>query len=63
MLEMFKLNKYRIIEAHDNPVVRISNGNAYITKLGTEKEVEMKMTEIMNTYIFFIKALKLTDKV
>jgi len=65
ILEMFNLNKYRIIEAHDNPLIRISNGNAYISKLGTEKEVEMDMTEtmkILNTYMFFFKALKLTDK-
>jgi len=66
ILEMFNLNKYRIIEAHDNPLVRISNGSAYISRFGTQKEVEMDMTEIMkilNTYMFFIRALKLTDKV
>jgi peptidase E len=64
LLSMFKYNKYRIIEAHDIPKIRISNGIAYIPVSGTKKEVEMNLEEIktmLNTYSYFIKALNLVS--
>ena len=42
LLSMFKYNKYRKIEAHDIPKIRMSNGIAYIPVSGTNKEGEMK---------------------
>ena len=64
LLSMFKYNKYRKIEAHDIPKIRTSNGIAYIPVSGTKKEVEMDLEQIktiLNTYSFFIKALKLVS--
>ena len=62
LLSMFKYNKYRKIDAHEVPKIRMSNGIAYIPISGTNKEVEMNLEEnktIINTYSFFIKALNL----
>lgn len=64
LLSMFAYNKYRKIEAHDIPKIRMSNGFAYIPVSGTNKEVEMNLEEIktiLNTYSFFIKALNLVS--
>ena len=62
LLSMFKYNKYRKIDAHEVPKIRMSNGIAYIPISGTKEEVEMNLEEIktiLNTYSFFIKALNL----
>jgi len=62
LLSMFKYNKYRIIEAHENPKVRIEKGIAYFSVIRTNREVEMNLVEINKihrTYSFFIKALNL----
>lgn len=64
LLSMFKYNKYRKIEAHEIPKIKMSNGIAYISIIGTNKEVEMNLEEIktiLNTYSFFIKALNLVS--
>ncbi len=62
LLSMFKYNKYRMIEAHENPKIRMSNGIAYIPVSGTNEEVEMNLEEIkkiLNPYSYFIRALNL----
>jgi len=62
LLSIFKYNKYRKIEAHQVPIIRISDGIAYIFDSGTNKEVKMNLEEIqtmINTYSYFIKALNL----
>lgn len=62
LLSMFEYNKYRIIEAHENPKVRMENKIAYFSIKGTNREVEMNLEEINKihrTYSFFIKALNI----
>ena len=64
LLSMFKYNKYRIIEAHENPKVRTEKGIAYFSVKGTNREVELNLAEINKihrTYSFFIKALNLVS--
>lgn len=64
LLSMFKYNKYRKIEAHEIPKVRISNAIAYFSISGKNEEVEMNLEEnatILNTYSFFIKALNIVS--
>ncbi len=64
MLSMFKYNKYRKIDAHEIPKIRMSNGIAYIPVSGTNKEIQMNMEEIktmLNTYSYFIRALNLVS--
>jgi len=58
---MFNYNKYRKLDAHENPKVRFTNGIAYFTKPG-KQEVEMdlnEITKITNTYSYFIDSLRL----
>ena len=64
LLSMFNYNKYRKIDAHNIPKIRMSNGIAYIPVIGTKKEVEMNLEEIKNilyTYSYFIRALNLVS--
>lgn len=64
LLSMFNYNKYRMIEAHEIPKIRLSNGIAYIPVSGTNNEVEMNLEEIkkiLNTYSYFIRALNLVS--
>ena len=64
LLSMFNYNKYRKIDAHEIPKIRMLNGIAYIPLTGTNKEVEMNLDEIktlLNTYSYFIKALNLVS--
>lgn len=64
LLSMFKYNKYRKIEAHENPIVRMENRIAYFSIKGTNREVEMNLVEINKihrTYSYFIKALNLVS--
>ena len=64
LLSMFEYNKYRKIEAHENPIVRIEKGIAYFSVKGTNEEVEMNLGDIqkiLRTYSFFIKALNLVS--
>ena len=64
LLSMFKYNKYRKIDAHEVPKIRMSNGVAYIPISGTKKEVEMNLEEIktiLSTYSYFIRALNLVS--
>ncbi|MFX1258159.1 MAG: hypothetical protein ACFFAN_09890 [Promethearchaeota archaeon] len=65
LLSMFKYNKYRKIEAHENPIVRIEDGVAYFSVKGTDKEVKMNLKEtqkIHRTYSYFIKVINLECK-
>lgn len=60
LLKIFKYNKFRLLEAHENPEVRVSGEIAYVAKPGTKKEIEMNLEEvgkIIRTYSFFIQAL------
>ncbi len=62
LLSMFNYNKYRKIDAHKIPKIRLLNGIAYIPLTGTNREVEMNLGEIkkiLNTYSYFIIALGL----
>lgn len=64
LLSMFKYNKYRKIDAHEVPKIRMSNGIAYIPLSGTNKEVKMNLEKIktmLNTYSYFIRALNLVS--
>jgi len=64
LLKIFKYNKFRLLEAHENPEVTILGEVAYIAKPGTTKEIKMNLKEVgkmVKTYSFFIKALKLYD--
>ena len=59
-LTIFKYNKFRLLEAHDNPKLTISNGIAFIEKPGTSKVIEMNLEEVgrvIQTYSYFIRAL------
>ena len=63
-LKIFKYNKYRILEAHENPKVRFSGDVAYIAKPGTTKEIQMNLKQvgaIIRTYSFFIYALRIYE--
>ncbi len=56
---MFNYNKYRKLDAHENPIVRFTNSIAYFTKPG-KQEVEMdlnEITKITNIYSYFIESL------
>ena len=64
LLSMFKYNKYRKIDAHEVPKIRMSNGIAYIPLSGTNQEVKMNLEKIktmLNTYSYFIRALNLVS--
>ena len=61
-LTIFKYNKFRLLEAHENPKLTISNGIAFIAKPGTSKVIEMNLEEvgsIIQTYSYFIRSLNL----
>ena len=45
-LTIFKYNKFRLLEAHENPKLTISNGIAFIVKPGTSKVIEMNLEEV-----------------
>jgi len=59
---IFDYNKYRKIEAHHAPRIRLSSEIAYISIPGTNKEIPMNLKEInsiISTYSYFIHALGL----
>lgn len=63
LLQYFKYNKFRRLEAHEIPdKIKLSNDKkiAYIPKTGDSPEIQMDVEEIrsvINTYCFFIDAI------
>lgn len=63
LLECFKYNKFRRLEAHEIPdKIKLSNDRkiAYIPKTGNNPDIEMdidKIKRIIDTYSFFIDAI------
>lgn len=63
LLQCFKYNKFRRLEAHEIPdKIKLSNDKktAYIPKTGASLEIQMNVEEIrsvINTYCFFIDAI------
>ena len=63
LLQIFKYNKFRRLEAHEIPdKIKLSNDKkiAYIPKTGASPELQMDVEEIrsvINTYCFFIDAI------
>ena len=63
LLECFKYNKFRRMEAHEIPdKIKLSNDRkiAYIPKIGNNPDIEMdinKIKRIIDTYSFFIDAI------
>lgn len=59
---IFELNKYRKIDAHNVPRVKISNGIAYLSIPEKMEDIQMDLKDInsiIKTYSYFIKALNL----
>ena len=59
---IFDFNKYRRIDAHNVPEVRISEGIAYISTPENPEEIPMNLKKAnseIKTYSYFIEALNL----